>query len=302
MIHSLGKRIMTPTGVMTLSLSTNIFLSLAKITWSHRIHSVAMLADGYHALLDSVSGIMCLAALLVAQKPPDKGHPYGHIRFEALAQLGVSGLLLFTGYEVLSRTYDQYHSQITLNANVGSYVVMMLSMAIQTGTMNLEKVVYRKTGNALVHSDALHFQSDILASFSVVVGLVAAGFGYPFIDEIAGLAIAILIAHSGWELMREGTKILSDYSPLDPQEITAIALSTPGVKSCNQTRSRGSSSHITMDMTVGVEGSLTVSQAHGIAHLVESRIREKHPAVVEVIVHIEPTKTEEERHAEPYSH
>jgi cation diffusion facilitator family transporter len=302
MFPKIGRSIMTPTGVMTLSLSTNIFLALAKITWSHRIHSVSMLADGYHALLDSVSGILCLAALLVAQKPPDRDHPYGHIRFEALAQLGVSGLLLFTGYEVLSRTYDQFHSQITPTVTAGSYAIMLFAMAIQTVTMNLEKVVYRKTGNALVHSDAMHFQSDILSSFSVLVGLVAAGFGYPVIDEIAGLAIAILIAHSGWELMMEGTKILSDHSPLDPQEITEIALSTPGVQSCYQTRSRGSSSHITMDMTVGVDGSLSVSQAHGIAHLVESRIREKHPAVVEVIVHIEPSKTEETNNVSPHSH
>lgn len=294
MLQSITRKVMTPTGVMTLSLSTNIFMALAKITWSHRIHSVSMLADGYHALLDSVSGILCLAALLVAQKPPDKDHPYGHIRFEALAQLGVSGLLLFTGYEVLSRTYDQFHSQIAPTVTMGSYGIMLFAMTIQTITMNLEKVVYQKTGNALVHSDALHFQSDILSSFSVLVGLVASGFGYPVIDEIAGLAIAILIAHSGWELMMEGTKILSDHSPLDPQEITEIALSTPGVQSCYQTRSRGSSSHINMDMTLGVEGSLTVSQAHGIAHLVESRIRDKYPAVVEVIVHIEPSKTGEE--------
>ncbi len=301
-LQGITKRLMTPTGIMTFSLSTNIFLALAKITWSHRIHSVSMLADGYHALLDSVSGILCLAALLVAQKPPDKDHPYGHIRFEALAQLGVSALLLFTGYEVLSRTYDQFHNQITPNVTSGSYVIMLLAMAVQTITMSLEKVVYKKTGNALVHSDALHFQSDILSSFTVLAGLVASGLGYPVIDEIAGLAIAILIGHAGWELMREGTKILSDHSPLDPQEIIEIALSTPGVKSCYQTRSRGSSSHITMDMTVGVDGSLTVSQAHGIAHLVESRIREKHPAVVEVIIHIEPNQTEEEHHVTPYSH
>lgn len=134
---------------MTFSLSTNIVLALAKITWSHKIHSVSMLADGYHALLDSVSGILCLAALLVAQKPPDKDHPYGHIRYEALAQLGVSALLLFTGYEVLSRTYDQFHNQITPNVTSGSYVIMLLAMAVQTITMSLEKVVYQKTGMPL---------------------------------------------------------------------------------------------------------------------------------------------------------
>ncbi len=297
----ISRRLMTPTGIMSLSLSTNIFLALAKIIWSHRIHSVSMLADGYHALLDSVSGILILAALMISQKPPDLDHPYGHLRFEALAQLGVSGLLLFTGYEVLSRTYDQFRSMASPNATPGAYAIMALSLGMQTALMRLEHLVYKKTGNALVHSDSLHFRADILSSLAVITGLFASNMGYPVADEIAGLAIAVLIAHSGWELMREGTRVLSDHSPIDTQEMIGIALSTPGVETCHQTRARGSASHITMDMTLGVEGSLTVSQAHGIAHLVEQRIRERHPAVIEVIVHIEPSKNQEDLHVKHHT-
>ncbi len=286
----------TPTGILLLALGINMSLSVLKITWGHAIHSVGMLADGYHALLDSLSDLICLGGVTIANRPPDADHPYGHFKFEPLAQVAVGIFLLLTGYEVLSHSYESYRTATSSIFSVSSIVVMVISMGLQILLVGMEERVGQETRNALVKADALHIRSDLFASISVIAGLLASGLGYPKADPIVGFLIAIMIGKAGYELMREGTRVLSDRSPMDPDSITRLALETPGVLGCHSVRSRGTESRIYMDLNLHVDDNLTVANAHSISHDVEKRIKNRYPSVIEVIVHIEPFR-EEENHA-----
>lgn len=288
----------TPAGALSLAFSVNMFLSVLKIWWGHSIHSAGMIADGYHALLDSLSDVICLGGVFMAGRPPDENHPYGHAKFEPLAQVAVSIFLFFTGYEVLSHSWESFRNGQGVHFTVPSLLVMLVSMGLQLFLVNLERRVGERTGNSLVKADALHIRSDIFASGAVVAGLLASHWGFPKADPVVGFLIAILIAHAGFELLREGTQVLSDKILIDPEGIIDLATAVPGVIECHSVRSHGSSSQVYMDLNIHVDDSLTVAQAHTISHEVEEVIRQRHPSVAEVIVHIEPFR-EEHLHGKP---
>ena len=103
---------------------------------------------------------------------------------------------------------------------------------------------------------------------------------------------AFLIGYAGFHLLREGAQVLSDHSPLPSGEIATLVRQTPGVVDCHNIRARGSKNRITMDLNIHVPQNMTVLSAHEIAHRIEERIREHYPAVVEVVVHIEPDQEE----------
>ncbi|KGA93088.1 cation diffusion facilitator family transporter [Leptospirillum ferriphilum] len=285
-------RFRTPAGTLTLALTINTFLSILKIGWGHSIHSAGMIADGYHALLDSVSDLICLVGVSMANRPPDENHPYGHGKFEPLAQVAVSVFLFLTGYEVLSHSWESFRGGQVVLFTLPSLLVMLVSMGLQLFLVRFERRVGETTGNSLVKADALHIRSDLFASVAVVAGLLASHWGYPRVDPVVGFLIAVLIAHAGYELLREGTQVLSDKRLMDPEDIIRIASSVEGVMECHSVRSRGSDSQIYMDLNIHVDDSLTVAEAHAISHEVEEAIRRHHPAVAEVIVHIEPFREE----------
>lgn len=278
----------SPVRILSSAFAVNMTLAGLKVVWGHRIHSVGMLADGYHSLLDSLSDLLCLLGSLAARRPPDADHPYGHSKYEPLTQAAVGLLLFFTGYEVLSHSYDQFQSRQHPISSWVSVMVMGISIGLQMILYTAEKKVARITGDAIVAADATHIRSDLLASGSVLVGLFLSSRGLPFADPVIGVLIAGLIGHAGYHLLKEGTQVLSDSSPLPPAEITELVRQTPGVVDCHNIRARGSKNRITMDLNVHVPRNMTVQSAHHIAHRIEARIREHYPAVVEVVVHIEP--------------
>lgn len=282
----------TPTRIMSLALGVNVMLAALKIGWGHRIHSVGMLADGYHSLLDSLSELLCLLGSLAAQRPPDNEHPYGHFKYEPLTQAAVGLLLFFTGYEVLSHSYEQFRHHVAPLVTGSSALVMIGSIVLQILLFLGESHVARISGNSIVAADAAHIKADLLASGGVLLGLFLSWKGLSVADPVIGVLIAGIIGVTGYHLLREGAEVLSDHSPLPPEGVVPLVLETPGVVACHNVRARGSKNRITMDLNVHVFRTMTVQSAHEIAHTIEKHIRQRYPAVVEVIVHIEPDQEE----------
>jgi cation diffusion facilitator family transporter len=289
----------TPVRILSVALGINLTLSAVKIGWGHRIHSVGMLADGYHSLLDSLSDLLCLLGSAAAKRPPDSDHPYGHFKYESLTQVAVGVLLFLTGYEVLSHSYDQFLHHKTPLVTYASILVMLGSIALQTLLYLGESRVATHSGDTLVAADAAHIKSDLLASGSVILGLFLSWKGFPAADPVIGVLIAAIIGYTGYHLLREGAQVLSDHSPLPLHNVVSLVLETPGVVDCHNVRARGSRNRITMDLNVHVPRNMTVLSAHEIAHRIETRIRDRYPAVVEVIVHIEPDQEESHEPVNP---
>jgi len=276
--------------VLVITLLLNLAISLAKLGVGYLIRSAGMVADGFHSLFDASSNVIGLIGIRMSAKPPDTDHPYGHRKYETFAALGVALLLFLTCFEVLQRAVtalmgDGEHRVI---ASTAGFVVMSVSIVVNTFVARYELGKGRELKSDFLIADSGHTKSDILASASVLVSLGAARMGYGWMDPVAALVIAVLIARVGINILRRSSDILCDASRIGEAEVVEICMGVPGVKLCHAVRSRGREDSVSVDLRVHVAPEMTVAESHEIAHRVEKAIKAALPEVTDVVVHLEP--------------
>jgi len=276
--------------VLFITLALNLVVSLAKLTVGYLIRSAGMVADGFHSLFDASSNVIGLVGIRVASKPPDADHPYGHKKYETFAAMGVALLLFLTCFEVLKRAIGSLFGDAVQEvepSGVG-FGVMAMSIVINVFVSRYELKKGRELKSDFLIADSGHTRSDILASVSVLVSLIAARLGYAWMDAVAAIAIAALIARVGLDIIRRSSDILCDTARIVPDEVVRVCMGVPGVRLCHAVRSRGREDAVSLDLRVHVDPEMTVADSHEVAHKVEKAIREAFPEVVDVVVHLEP--------------
>jgi len=268
----------------------NALLCAAKIVVGLLAYSASLVADGFHSLADLVSDIGIVIVLKASNRPPDQNHPYGHHNFETLGALGASLLLLSTGVllgrEAILQLQDGEHTQPQLLA----LVVALISILIKE---IMARYTYRAA--AMYNSPALrangaNHRSDALSSVAASMGILAAMFGFPFMDSVAALFISVMILKMGFDLLRENVLALLDTMP-EPElleQITTSALQVPGAHTLSELRVRQRGSYYFVDVSVMVDPQQTVAAGHHIAHQVEQALTADIPTLAKVFVHVEP--------------
>jgi len=274
--------------VLTYTLLLNMIAALAKLVYGHMSDSLSMVADGYHSFFDGTSNVVGLVGIWLAYNPPDKDHPYGHKKYETLASLGISILLFLTCYHVLRDAYLRFLDSTTPNVTGFSFLVILSTMGINIFVMMWERSKGQELKSEILISDSMHTKSDIFASVAVLISLAAVYAGLPVIDPIAAFIIAILIGRTGYHILLESAKVLSDYFRIHPGLIRDVALEVDGVTECHDIRSRGTPTDVFVDLRLHVPSDMGISEAHELAHKVEGRIKKEFTEVTEVVVHIEP--------------
>ncbi len=274
--------------VLTYTLLLNMIAALAKLFYGHMSDSLSMVADGYHSFFDGTSNVVGLVGIWLAYNPPDKDHPYGHKKYETLASLGISILLFLTCYHVLRDAYLRFMDSTTPNVTGFSFLVILATMGINIFVMMWERSKGQELKSEILISDSMHTKSDIFASVAVLISLAAVYAGLPVIDPIAAFIIAILIGRTGYHILFESAKVLSDYFRIHPGLIRDVALEVDGVTECHDIRSRGTPTDVFVDLRLHVPPDMGISEAHELAHKVEGRIKKEFTEVTEVVVHIEP--------------
>lgn len=276
--------------ILLVILGLNLAVALAKVVYGWLSGSLSMTADGFHSLSDGASNLIGLVGVWIASIPADENHPYGHKKFETFTTVGIAALLLFVGFEVVLGAVQRIggESTSTLQISAASFVVMLITLAVNVGVYTYEFRVGKKLGSDFLVSDALHTRSDILVSLAVIGGLVGAKLGLPWLDWALSLVIAVLIGLSAWEIIKNSAQVLCDAAVLDPSVVVPVVQDIPGVEDCHMVRSRGRSDAVYVDLHLTVDPAMTVGQAHMLAHIAECRLKGKIPGVVDVLVHVEP--------------
>lgn len=274
--------------VLWITLFLNFLVAGAKLGYGHFTEALSMVADGFHSLLDGTSNIVGLIALGFASKPPDKGHPYGHQKIEAIVALFISGMLFWACYEIFSHAWARYHQQVYPEVTVFSFIIMVVTMAINYGVSRYELKKGTEYGSQILTADSAHTASDVWASLSVIVALIGTEFKIPHIDIIAASLIAIMVGYSGYKIIFDSLNTLLDRSLLNPQKVITIAQQVEGVRSAHHVRTRGHPTNIFMDLNIHVDPKLTLEEAHALTHKVIDQIKKEIPNVQDVVVHTEP--------------
>ncbi|MFA5093932.1 MAG: cation diffusion facilitator family transporter [Candidatus Omnitrophota bacterium] len=265
-------------------------VAVAKMVYGHITNSVSMFADGVHSLSDGSSNIIGLIGIGVAARPRDVGHPYGHRKYETLASMAIAVALFLVAFRLLSNSVHKLIHQelIVPEATVLSFVVMGITLLVNIWVVRYEMKKGRELNSDFLIADSLHTGSDILASVMVVVSLISVRLGLPIIDVIAGMIIALLIGYVGVGILRDTSRVLTDYAVINSQDINEALSDLKDVVGCHRIRTRGRADDIHVDLHITVDRNMTVGKSHDLATVIEKRIREKFQGVTDVMVHIEP--------------
>jgi cation diffusion facilitator family transporter len=278
------------------SVLVNLVLIGAKLLVGLLTGSVAILADAAHSFLDLSASIFAYAGIRTAAKPADEDHAFGHAKAENVSSLIQMFLL---GATCIAITIESVR-RLVVAAPVR---IAWYSFAVVIGAVLIDIVVSRYLGSvarahggsAALEADAMHFTSDLWASLAVLLGIsVVAVFGLQVADPLAGVAVAIIIGTTAIQQGRRTTQVLLDAMP-DRQTLTAIERildSDPRLHGYHALRARQAGKHVLLDVSVHIDGALSLAQAHEVGHAVSERIRTELPVVTDAVIHVEPVDDE----------
>jgi cation diffusion facilitator family transporter len=266
----------------------NWLVAFAKVGYGVVTGALSMTADGVHSLLDGASNLIGLVGTSVARRPPDRDHPYGHRKFEALAAMAIGILLIVAAYEVAKAAVGRLLTPASPVVTPFSFGIMLAGMGVNALVTRYETRRGRDLRSRILLADALHTRADIYASAAVLASLAAARLGYPALDPIAALLLVGLILRATWAIVGQNLDTLADAARISPAQIEALVRDIPGVRGCHKVRTRGLEDDIYVDLHIQVDPGLDIETAHDLSHRVKERILDRVPAVVDVVVHTEP--------------
>jgi cation diffusion facilitator family transporter len=267
-------------------------LAAAKITIGLHASSTATVSDGIESAGDVLASGLVLLGLIIAAKPPDREHPYGHGRLETLSALAVGMLLVATGALI---AFESLHLTHASDPSPAPYAVwpLVASIAIKS-VMSATKWRYgRKIQSSGLIADAWNDTVDILSGATALVGLgltLVAPDKFAAADRIGGSAVGIIVIFVGIRVVHDTAMQLMDTMP-DPEAMESIrvaGLNVPGVLGIEKCFARKTGLKWHVDLHLEVDPDMSVYQSHEIATRVREKIRSEVDWVADVLVHVEP--------------
>jgi cation diffusion facilitator family transporter len=273
-------------------MGVNVLLAGGKLTAGIFGHSHALVADAIESLADIFSSVVVWRGLVLAARPADKEHPYGHGKAEPITAAIVATMLLLAAVSITLTSLEAIRAP---RSGPEPFTLLVLAAVVAIKEALFRYVIKEATSvdSSAVRSDAWHHRSDAITSSAAAIGISVAllgGRGYESADDIAAMVAAGIIGWNGWRLLRPALDELMDTAPdeMVRENIRDLARGVTGVNRVEKCIVRKMGYSYFVDMHVEVDPQMTVQQAHNIAHQVKDQVRLKFPAVYDVLVHIEP--------------
>jgi cation diffusion facilitator family transporter len=274
-----------------LGIVVNLALAIAKCLTGIVGHSFALIADGIESLSDVVSSSVVALGLWFAIKPPDQDHPYGHGKAEPIAAIVVSLALLAAGLSIAVESVKEIRTPHRLPAPY-TLAVLLAVVLVKWLLSRYVGSVGAEIESTAVKADAWHHLSDAITSSLAFVGItIGLLTNSPTADDWAALCAAPIILFNGIRQMRTPVRELLDTTPGTSleREVRQVAQTVPGVAGLEKCLIRKMGFRYYVDLHVLVNGRISVTQGHRIAHDVKSTLLARDPKIAEVLVHVEPT-------------
>ena len=266
----------------------NLLVAGAKVAYGAWTGAVSILSDGIHSLTDSGSNIVAMAGTRIARRPADESHPYGHRKFETLAAAAILVFLLLVLVQLVQTAWGRLSSPVPPDITPVSFIVMVGTLAVNVFVTRYELAAGRRLKSEVLVADAYHTRSDVYTSIAVIIALIGVWLGYPILDPVAALVVAVFIGHAAFQIARQTTRVLADEVVLDVGAVERVVAAFPEVLGCHHIRTRGSADHAFLDLHIWFAPDMRLDEAHRLSHLVKDKLQETFPEVADVIIHIEP--------------
>ena len=272
------------------SVSMALFLVALKVWASIETGSVAMLGSLADTALDLIASLVTFFGVRWAAMPADAEHRFGHGKAEALAALIQVILITISAIGIAWRAIDRFGSGARTEGLELGVGVSVVAMAATFALLAYQRYVIRRTGSVAIHTDHVHYQSDLLLNVAVIAALVLDQLlGWRLADPIFGFIIAAWLLYNAWAAGSRSIDQLMDRE-WPEHERTAFLEATkdyPELGGLHDLRTRHSGSHRFVQFHVWVPADWTVRQAHDRLEAVEEQLCERFPAT-EIIIHLDP--------------
>jgi len=273
---------------------TNIALAGLKLVIGILAGSMALVADGIHSLSDMTTDLAVLFGVHFGSKEPDAEHPYGHGRFETFSAAFIALILAVVGSSMVYYAALDIAKKKVANPGMSVLIVAIISVIVK-------ELLYRKTRSVAVTTDspalyanAWHQRSDALSSIAVVIGFVSLKYGFAYGDQVAAIAVGLMIVLVGVRIigqtLRELTEAAVDADTI--QHIERIINADSSIRHWHKLRTRTVGRELFLDLHILVDAELNITAAHEIAETLENTLHEQIVHPVNITIHIEPDMPE----------
>ena len=274
------------------SLALNGALALVKLVAGFAGNSYALIADAIESLGDIFSSAIVWGGLVIAAKPADRDHPYGHGKAEPLAALAVAIMLIGAAVGIAVQAVHEIRESHHAPAAF-TLVVLLIVVVIKESMYRYESRIATRIESTAIHLDAWHHRSDAITSAAAAVGITISligGEGYETADDWAALIACVVIVVTGVRFARPAIRELMDTSPETalPDAIQAAAVEVDEARFVEKVLIRKMGPRLYVDLHLEVDPEMSVRHAHDVAHEVKDQIMGRWPEVADVLVHIEP--------------
>jgi cation diffusion facilitator family transporter len=275
----------------------NFILTVGKVIAGIVGNSTAMIADGIHSLSDFITDVIVILFIKVSGKEKDKGHHYGHGKFETFATMLISFALIIVGLGILitgtNKIIVSLKGELIEQPGFIALYAALISIVFKEGLFWYTKIEGKKLNSQAMIANAWHHRSDAFSSIGTALGISGAillGEHWRILDPIASVIVSFFILKVAWDIAKPSIDELLDSSLPEPieKEIEVIIAGTKGVKNFHNLRTRKIVEIISIEVHVKVDKNMSVEISHQIATEIEITLRKKFGERTHVIVHIEP--------------
>lgn len=277
----------------------NVLLTVFKFIAGVLGRSAAMTADAAHSLSDLLTDAVVILFVRISAKPEDRGHDYGHGKYETLATT-IIGLLLAAvavgiGFHGVSDIVVWSRGGVLDSPGMLAMWAAVVSVLFKEAVYQYTAVYARKLDSSVMKANAWHHRSDALSSLGTLAGIggaIALGGRWAVLDPLASLVVAFFILRVACKLLKQGLSELLEASLPDEveQEILSLVMSHPGVSDPHHLRTRRIGSRYAIELHIRMDGSMPLSEAHDCTREIEAALKQRFGQSTHINLHVEPAK------------
>lgn len=279
-----------------ISLFSNIFLTVGKISVGLVFSSPVLLADGVHNAGDVIATGAALGSMQISKRPADEDHPYGHGKAEVLAS-GIVGLILavasfYMAYHAVTSLFEEPHPTSYI-ALLAAFISLVWKYWLYRYTIKLGRATNSKGLLATAYDHLADVYASIAAVLGISLSLIGEHYGIDYLsygDPIAGIIVSYFVLKLAIDIGKEATNVLMEttVSKEKLDDFCRIIQSIEHVKRIDRVRARDHGHYILVDVRVSIPAELTIQEGHDISREIKQSIMKRHADVDEVLVHLNP--------------
>jgi len=277
-----------------LGILVNILLSVIKIVIGLLAASLALVADGIHSLSDLATDAVVLLGLRLGSKEPDQTHQYGHGRAETFSAAMVALILIVVGGGMIYYATMAIARDEATQPRLAVLAAAIVSISAKEWLYRVTRKVAIQSHSPALYANAWHHRSDALSSVAVLVGSASLAFGFGHGDQVAAIAVGLMIIWAGVRIigdcLRELTETAIDSETTD--HIKQIINDDSSIRQWHKLRTRRVGRQVFLDLHILVDPDLNVTAAHEITERLEKTLDEEVALPINIIIHIEPDTPE----------